>query len=507
MHLVLTLTLLHLATTPTRGNLLQAIVAFNKLDECTLLKDQQQVNLQFSPNVITDELQYTKEWIEKLYVKHNTEDNNNKLDSTTTAVFTPLLYKIDQLLETQKAVALSFQQLATSNRNKRAIKSVLLSLLSKSIVKAVKTTAISGLQAVLAEQFNNQADDEPQKHTQVSLYKSITKQLRHQLQQGEDGQHMLNKISSNTIRFIKALQTQPSQVKHTIMKAEYAQQHHLQLLHSIIKKTLDIDLATKLNIPQTIEDIQVNNINNSFHIKFTYFNTSTKITRVALDTASFNIDNTPHTIALPESIALISNTTYIKNPNLQCYTPQQTICTCTELNKLETIPPCLQQVIRAKKHLTHDPTLCAPHLIKTDTKLNVMRVKNNIFSLYSNLPRNYTIKCNDKPTSGTLTNGLNILSIPYECTLDTKDIKISNQVALPHQVGPSYSQINKDIDRVKNVLKHTNYSPKTEISVTDIILALVQLTTGLIIYIVLRRISLKSNEPSRLITPLPDFQQ
>ena len=507
MHPAALFILLQLTTKSTQGNLLQAIVSFHKLDDCTLLEDQQQVNLQLAPNEITEELQSTKNWIEKYYMKVKTDSRGNKLDSTTAAVFTPLLYKINQLLETQEALTNSFQQMSTNNRQKRAIKNILISLLSKSIVKAVKTSAISSLQTILTDQFTSRTDEVPQQYKQVALYKSITKELKNKLQRGENGQHMLNKISANTLKFLKALQKQEAEVKLTIAKAEDAQQHHLKLLHSLIKKTLDINIATRLQIPQTIEDIQVSNLNNSFNIKFTYFNTSRKIIRVAIDTGSFNINNSPYTIALPDEIALISNTTYIKNPSLQCYTPQQSNCACTELNKIEAIPPCIQQVIKAKKHLTHNPTLCAPHLKPSDSRFNVMRVKNNIFSIFSSHPRNYTINCNNKPTNGIITSGLNILSIPYECTLDTDDIKLKNQMALPHQVGPSHTQIDKDVNKIKQALENTQYSPKKEISVTDITLAIVQLLIGLILCVIIIKLKQSSTVPSRLITPIPDIQQ
>ena len=500
-------TILLYPITPIHGNLLQAVVAFNKLDDCTLLENQQQVDLQFSPHVITDELQETKTWINNFYRKTNTQDNDrSRLDSTTTAVFTPLLHRIDQLIQTQDTLTKSFQKLST-NRERRAIKNVLLSLLSKSIIKAVKSTAISSLQTVLTKQFSTQIEDEPQQYKQVALYKAITKELRNKLSRGDNGQHMLNKISASSISFLKALQSTESQIKHAITIAEDAQQHQLRLLRSIITKTVDIDIAAKLQIPRTIEDIQVSNTNNTFDIKFTYYNTSKKIVRAAVDTATFNIDNTPYTLALPDSIALITNTTYIKNPHLQCYKPQQNNCACTELNKIEVIPPCLQQVIKAKKHLTHDPTLCASHLIQTDTEFNLMRIKNNIFSIFATAPENYTIKCNNKPTRGNLANGLNILSIPYDCTLNTQEIKLTNKVALPHQVGPSYTQIKKDVDKIRETLKNTSYSPKTEVSITDIALAACQVLISLILLILLKKINTNSGNNSRLITPLPDIQE
>ena len=130
------------------------------------------------------------------------------------------------------------------------------------------------------------------------------------------------------------------------------------------------------------------------------------------------------------------------------------LCFCGHficLTKLVVSPPFISK-------LGHNPNkLSVFHPIKEarNSNLNLMRVKNNIFCVFSKLPKYYTIECNNKPTSGRLASSLNILSIPYECTLKTRDIKITNHIALPHQ-------IKEDVDKIGTKLKKPNYSPKTE---------------------------------------------
>ena len=489
-----------IAIATIHANLLESVVSFNKLEYgCELLSQRGEVNINYNPYILLSNIKEIKDSISS-YSKPLTV---NKIEKTVKATFHPIGIKLNELSETQHYIIDSFDKLSSVTKQKRAIaKAAIFGLISKTLVQATKKTLMSTVQHALTENLMDNIQSPQMKVNGVNLHKAIIHTLQKQISMGRHEEENKKKLIRNTLSFVKELLQSKGNIQTKVLEAIEAQNEQLSFLNSLKKGQLSQRLALKLNIPRHIEDVKIEKENNTYAVRFKHYKKSTFVDTYEISTSIFDLKGQIVELDLPNSIAIIDNNSYIKNP-----LKYKKRCGHITDATVFTLNGCLQQIILAKQGLKYNITECAQNIKKSNNDYSIINYKNNLFTIFSKIRQKFTAKCANVPAHGEIKIGLNILSIPFNCSISAEQFKITNSKFSVALATPSFTQVEKDLKQLE-LTQGDKSNDYIFMHWNEAILASTQALLWIIMMIIVSFITRKLKQRGnndRVLTPLPEL--
>ena len=483
-----------------KANLLESSTSFKKFSKgCGLLGDKGTVVINYDPTLLLLEMTRLKDDISPYIGKKST----GKVDNAIAATFEPVNFKLDELIEKQHFLINSFDKLSTDNIQKRAIsKAAIFGLISKTLIRATKKTLVSTVQQTLADTLGDGIQSPQIEFDGIKSTKSIVNLLKNQISMGRHREDNGKKLVKTTLDFFKELTKWQGGAQTKMLQAIQAQNEQLSFLNHLKEQELPKHLAWKLNIPSKIENIKIQKNNNTYAVTFDHYKRDTILDTYKIESSPFLLDTETMEFNLPESIAIIDNETYINDPFTSCGKE----CKCTPETVVLKIDGCLKQIISAKQGLEYDVKQCAQHVVPSKKTLSIINYKNNLFTIFSKMAQNITIRCANVPVKGRINVGINVVSIPNNCSLEAEKFRVTNAKYSMTLATPDFADVKRDLRMLEQ--KRGEQTFKYDVEIHDMILSVTQAILWVTLLFIVAYIKHKNNiagNSSRVLTPLPEL--